>query len=95
MKHFEEIKAILNFIIIILLIALLLSWIFQEVFMENKYVAQKKYAKNNIKKLSCSFQKEFVEEFAISCKSLGVSQAEVIRKAMQEVIDQAKEIDNK
>ena len=29
--------------------------------MEDKYKAQKKYAKSNVKKLSCSFNKEFVE----------------------------------
>lgn len=57
--------------------------------MEDKYIAQKKYAKNNIKKLSCSFQKEFVEQFAQSCKTLNIKQSDVIRQAMQEVIDKA------
>ncbi len=59
--------------------------------MQDKYLSQKKYAKNNIKKLSCSFQKVFVDEFKQACKSLGLTQSEVIRKAMQETIDKAKE----
>lgn len=56
---------------------------------QDKYVAQKKYAKNNIKKLSCSFQTTFVDDFKNACNKLGVTQAEVIRKTMQEVIDKA------
>ena len=54
---------------------------------QDKYAAQKKYAKNNIKKLSCSFQATFVDEFKEACKILGMTQSEVIRKAMQETID--------
>lgn len=59
--------------------------------MEDKYKAQKKYAKNNIKKLSCSYQAEFVDSFREACTKLGIRQAEVIRKTMQEVIDMANE----
>lgn len=55
--------------------------------MEDKYAAQKKYAKNNIKKLSCSFPREFVDAFAEACRNQGIKQAEIVRKAMQEVID--------
>ncbi len=58
--------------------------------MENKYAAQKKYAKSNIKKLSCSFKKEFVDDFRDACLKLNIKQSDVIRKAMQDVIDQAK-----
>lgn len=58
--------------------------------MEDKYKAQKKYAKSNIKKLSCSYQAEFVDSFREACNKLGIKQAEVIRKAMQQVIDEAK-----
>ena len=58
--------------------------------MENKYAAQKKYAKNNLKKLSCSFKKDFVEEFANSCRKLNIKQSDVIRKTMQDIIDKAK-----
>ncbi|WP_282195151.1 hypothetical protein [Thomasclavelia cocleata] len=59
--------------------------------MKDKYAAQKKYAKKNIKKLSCSFQGEFVDEFASSCKKLGIKQSDVIRETMQKIIDQAKQ----
>ena len=56
---------------------------------KDKYTAQKKYAKSNIKKLSCSFKKEFVDDFADSCRKLNIKQSDVIRKAMQDVIDRA------
>lgn len=59
--------------------------------MQDKYTSQKKYAKNNIKKLSCSFQKKFVDEFKEACRALGLTQSEVIRSAMQATIDKAKE----
>ena len=55
--------------------------------MENKYAAQKKYAKNNLKKLSCS---SLIEEFADSCRKLDIKQSDVIRKAMQDIINKAK-----
>ena len=57
--------------------------------MQDKYSPQKKYAKNNIKKLSCSYQAKFVEEFKTAC-ALGITQSEVIRKAMIETIEKAK-----
>lgn len=57
--------------------------------MEDKYKAQKKYAKKKIKKLSCSYPAEFVEEFRDACNKLNIKQAEVIRKTMQAVIDKA------
>lgn len=57
--------------------------------MEDKYQAQKKYAKKNIKKLSCSFNKEFVDQFRDACKSLDITQSDVIRQVMQETIDKA------
>lgn len=58
--------------------------------MEDKYKAQKEYAKKNIKKLSCSFPKEFVETFAQACRDQGIKQADVIRSAMNEVINNGK-----
>lgn len=57
--------------------------------MEDKYQAQKKYAKKNIKKLSCSFNKEFVDQFRDACKSLDITQSDVIRQVMQKTIDKA------
>lgn len=57
---------------------------------KDKYAAQKKYAKKNIKKLSCSFKGEFVDEFRNACLKLNIKQSDVIKKAMQDVIDKAK-----
>lgn len=58
--------------------------------MDDKYKAQKKYAKANIKKLSCSYPSEFVEEFRDTCKKLDIKQSDVIREAMEAVIEKAK-----
>ena len=63
--------------------------------MEDKYKAQKKYAKTNIKKLSCSFNKDFVDQFKDACETLGVTQAQIIRQAMQDTIDQVQKKDRK
>ena len=54
--------------------------------MGDKYKAQKKYAKANIKKLSCSYPSEFVD----ACNKLGIKQSEVIRKTMEAVIEKSK-----
>lgn len=58
--------------------------------MEDKYKAQKKYAKSNIKKLSCSFNKDFVDEFKEAYQTLGVTQSQIVREAMQNTIERAK-----
>ena len=57
--------------------------------MEDKYKAQKKYAKDNIKNISCSFKKEFVDEFNEACKTLGVKKAALIRELMEQTIEKA------
>ena len=57
---------------------------------KDKYKSQKKYIKNNIKKLGCSFPKELVDEFTQACKILNIKQTDVIRNAMQETINKAK-----
>lgn len=59
---------------------------------QDKYTAQKKYAKTHIKKLSCSYQATFVDAFKEACGKLGVTQSEIVRRAMQETIDKAKEL---
>lgn len=59
--------------------------------MKDKYSAQKKYAMNNIKKLGCSYQADFVDQFKAACRGLGITQSEVIRSAMQATIDKYKE----
>lgn len=57
--------------------------------MDDKYKAQKKYAKSHIKKLSCSYPAEFVDAFRDARNTLGVKQSEVIREAMNKIIEQA------
>lgn len=47
------------------------------------------WQKDNMKSISVRYNSAFVDEFKKACKSLGLVQSEVIRKAMQEVIDQA------
>ena len=56
--------------------------------MDDKYKAQKKYAKSHIKKLGCSYPAEFVDAFRDACNTLGVKQSEVIREAMNKIIEQ-------
>ena len=58
--------------------------------MDDKYKAQKKYAKKHIKKLGCSYPSEFVDDFRDACKKLKIKQSEVIRKTMEAVIEKAK-----
>lgn len=58
--------------------------------MDDKYKAQKKYAKEHIKKLGCSYPSEFVDDFRDACKKLKIKQSDVIREAMEAVIEKAK-----
>ena len=53
-----------------------------------KYMQE--WAKENMATVNCRYKKEFVQEFKQACAALGIKQSDVIRKAMQEVIDQAK-----
>lgn len=61
--------------------------------MENKKFDQAKYMrdwqKENMKQVKASYKAEFVEKFKKACKKLNIKQSDVIRKAMQETIDQA------
>ena len=52
---------------------------------------QERYDKANMAMVGAKYKKEFIKEFKEACKSLGITQSEVIRKAMQETIDKAKE----
>lgn len=54
-------------------------------FDQNKYIAE--WAKENMGLVSGRYKKEFVNEFKTACKSLGITQSEVIRKAMEETIE--------
>ena len=54
--------------------------------MEDKYKAQKKYAKSNIKKLSCSYQAEFVDSFREACNKVGIKQVELLEKLCNKLL---------
>lgn len=47
---------------------------------EDKYKAQKKYAKNNIKKLSCSHPAEFVNQFRKHEKNSTLNKSKSLKK---------------
>ena len=47
--------------------------------------------KDNLTQVHVAYRKEFVAEFKEACKKLNISQSEVIRKAMEEVINKSKE----
>ena len=62
-------------------------------FDQTEYI--KNWTKENMKQVKVSYKAEFVEQFRESCKKLGVSQSDVFRKAMQEIIQRANEIESK
>lgn len=47
--------------------------------------------KQNMKFVRGKYKKEFVDEFKAACDRLGITQSEVIRSAMQQTIEKAKE----
>ena len=49
-----------------------------------------KWRAENMMRVSATYKNEFVLSFRKACQKLGISQAEVIRNAMQDAIDQAK-----
>ena len=57
---------------------------------------QQKYTndwnKQNMKCISASYKTDFVHEFKVACKVLGISQSTVIRKAMNETIELSKKV---
>lgn len=56
--------------------------------MKDKYKAQKKYDKSNMKKITVSYKNDFVDEYKIARDNLGYSNSQLIRKLMQNVIDE-------
>lgn len=59
----------------------------------DKYKAQNKYQKEKMKHVKASYKTEFVEEFKESCKKLNVTQSQVIREAMENIIKKAQKKD--
>ena len=57
-------------------------------FNQKEYTA--KWRAENMMKLSATYKNDFVLKFREACKELGVSQSEVIRKAMKETIEKWK-----
>ncbi|WP_105303089.1 hypothetical protein [Anaerolactibacter massiliensis] len=55
----------------------------------NQIKYQNDWKKQNMKQVGGSYKTEFVDEFKVACKKLGVSQSEVIRAAMEETIRKA------
>lgn len=51
-----------------------------------------KWRTENMMRVSATYKNEFVLSFRKACQKLGISQAEVIRNAMQDAIDQAKKM---
>lgn len=58
--------------------------------MSKKYESQEKYRKEKLMIVKASFKKDFALEFKSACKKLGITQAEVIKNAMEEIIEEAK-----
>ena len=58
-------------------------------FDQQKYIQE--WTKQNMKQIKAQYKAAFVNDFKQACKALGLTQSEVIRKAMQETIDKAKE----
>ena len=51
----------------------------------------KSWDKENIKKITLSYRKDFVERFNESCKELGLVRSQVFKKAMEDTIKKAEE----
>lgn len=54
----------------------------------NKY--KREWRKENMKTVRATFKNDFVDEFKVACKILGISQADAIREAMENTIKKAK-----
>ena len=57
-------------------------------FNQKEYIAE--WRSKNMMRVSATYKNEFVLAFREACHKLGVSQAEVIRNAMQGAINKAK-----
>lgn len=53
---------------------------------------KRNWDKENMKHVKASYKAEFVDEFKQACKDLNIKQSDVIRKAMNETIEQASKI---
>lgn len=56
-------------------------------FDQNKYIAS--WKKEHMKSIKVSYRSDFVDNFKLACSKLGMSQSQVLKKAMQETIEKA------
>lgn len=56
----------------------------------SNYEPQKKYHREKMLQVKASFKSDFVTEFKQACDTLNISQADVIREAMNLTIKKAK-----
>lgn len=61
-------------------------------FNQSKYIQE--WSKQNMKQVKAQYKADFVDQFKEACIVLGITQSEVIRKAMIETIEKANK-DNK
>lgn len=54
-------------------------------FDQNAYIHE--WTRQNMKRINVSYSAKFVDEFREACDYLKLSQSQVVKKAMQEVID--------
>jgi len=52
---------------------------------------QQQWDKENMEAIYVKYKSEFVKEFKAACKKIGKSQSDVVREAMEETIEKAKE----
>lgn len=50
----------------------------------------KEWRKKNMKQVKSEYKADFVDEFKEACKTLGIKQSDIFRKAMIETIEKAK-----
>lgn len=61
---------------------------------KKQYAQIERWKKQNMKKLTFTFKKDFVEEYKQACAKLGISQSDPIRQAIEETIRKGKQYDN-
>ena len=57
-------------------------------FNQSKYIQE--WSKQNMKQVKAQYKADFVDQFKSACATLGITQSEVIRKAMIDTIEKAK-----
>lgn len=57
-------------------------------FNQSKYIQE--WSKQNMKQVKAQYKADFVDQFKAACAALGITQSEVIRKAMIDTIEKAK-----